>query len=633
MSITYTPTTNFGAKDSLPANDPAKVIKGAEFTTEYTAIQSAFALAAPAASPTITGTATFDDVSITNGLTVDGTTLVVDDTNNRVGIGTSSPRAILDVVASSGEAALLADSRATDNAVSRLSLLTKVSGSNSGGVFQHSGDLLTLSNSTNLATKHLNITSAGQVGIGTPSPQRSLHVEAPVSVLRLTDSDTAAYTEVIQDFLTTQIVNTGAGDIRFSNSGSERLRINSTGEVGIGVDAPERRLHVKKGAQAVALIESTTTSRCLLNLMDANTTGNTQVGIGAQGDDLKLYAGGSAERVTVDSTGNVGIGTSAPLSTLDVASARNTTLTLTSTTNDAGYQDQYYGQIDFAALDSSGAGSGVPRASIGAISPTSAGSAADLTFSTGSAAAPTERMRIDSIGNVAIGASFTSYKTQIVGTTSLAIDTEGLLSDATTTTVGVTAGGQSLNLRGSGTGNVKFSIGSSEEMRIDSSGNVLIGRTASVPATEKLFVESGSSKALGVKVGTGGTANFVQFYGTSDADAGSISATVGGTPAFAAASDERLKENITDHESELDTVMSLRPVRWDWKDEALGSGEGFIAQELQQTAWDDLVSEDADGTLRVSGLGSVETRMIKALQEAVARIESLEAEVEALKNA
>ena len=343
MSITYTPTTNFGAKDSLPANDPAKVIRGAEFTTEYTAIQSAFALAAPAASPTITGTATFDDVSITNGLTVDGTTLVVDDTNNRVGIGTSSPRAILDVVASSGEAALLADSRATDNAVSRLSLLTKVSGSNSGGVFQHSGDLLTLSNSTNLATKHLNITSAGQVGIGTPSPQRSLHVEAPVSVLRLTDSDTAAYTEVIQDFLTTQIVNTGAGDIRFSNSGSERLRINSTGEVGIGVDAPERRLHVKKGAQSVALIESTTTSRCLLNLMDANTTGNTQVGIGAQGDDLKLYAGGSAERVTVDSTGNVGIGTSAPLSTLDVASARNTTLTLTSTTNDAGYQDQYYG--------------------------------------------------------------------------------------------------------------------------------------------------------------------------------------------------------------------------------------------------------------------------------------------------
>ena len=63
MSITYTPTTNFGSKDSLPSNDPNKVIRGAEFTTEFTAIQSAFGLAAPASNPTFTGTATFDSVT------------------------------------------------------------------------------------------------------------------------------------------------------------------------------------------------------------------------------------------------------------------------------------------------------------------------------------------------------------------------------------------------------------------------------------------------------------------------------------------------------------------------------------------------------------------------------------------
>lgn len=72
MAIYYTPTTNFGAKDSLPVNDPAKVIKGAEHTTEYTAIQSAFLLAAPASNPTFTGYAEFEDVDASGTLSVSG---------------------------------------------------------------------------------------------------------------------------------------------------------------------------------------------------------------------------------------------------------------------------------------------------------------------------------------------------------------------------------------------------------------------------------------------------------------------------------------------------------------------------------------------------------------------------------
>ena len=74
MAITYTPSVNFGAKDSLPTNDPDKVIKGSEFTTEFTAIQTAFSLAAPSASPTFTGTVTIASVDI-NGGAIDGTTI------------------------------------------------------------------------------------------------------------------------------------------------------------------------------------------------------------------------------------------------------------------------------------------------------------------------------------------------------------------------------------------------------------------------------------------------------------------------------------------------------------------------------------------------------------------------------
>ena len=65
MAITYTITTNFGAKDSLPTGDSGKIIKGAEFTTEFNAIQSALALAATAANPTFTGTATIPTAAVT----------------------------------------------------------------------------------------------------------------------------------------------------------------------------------------------------------------------------------------------------------------------------------------------------------------------------------------------------------------------------------------------------------------------------------------------------------------------------------------------------------------------------------------------------------------------------------------
>lgn len=71
MSITYNITTDFGAKDSLPSTDPDKVIKGAEFTTEYQAIKTAFTLAAPTASPTFTGTVTLPAVNLSGDMKLD----------------------------------------------------------------------------------------------------------------------------------------------------------------------------------------------------------------------------------------------------------------------------------------------------------------------------------------------------------------------------------------------------------------------------------------------------------------------------------------------------------------------------------------------------------------------------------
>ncbi len=57
----YTVTTNFGAKDSLPTGNAAKLIKGSEFTTEFDNIATAVATKADTASPTFTGTISAGD--------------------------------------------------------------------------------------------------------------------------------------------------------------------------------------------------------------------------------------------------------------------------------------------------------------------------------------------------------------------------------------------------------------------------------------------------------------------------------------------------------------------------------------------------------------------------------------------
>ena len=73
----YTKLTNFAAKDALVSGNPAKVIKGSEVGAEFDAISVAVATKSDSASPTFTGTATFDNIEATGTVTlstVDGGT-------------------------------------------------------------------------------------------------------------------------------------------------------------------------------------------------------------------------------------------------------------------------------------------------------------------------------------------------------------------------------------------------------------------------------------------------------------------------------------------------------------------------------------------------------------------------------
>lgn len=75
----YTPLTNFGAKDTLPSGNAAKVVRGSEFTTEFNNIASSIATKAEVNAPSFTSDATFGGNIIVSG-TVDGRDVAADGT-------------------------------------------------------------------------------------------------------------------------------------------------------------------------------------------------------------------------------------------------------------------------------------------------------------------------------------------------------------------------------------------------------------------------------------------------------------------------------------------------------------------------------------------------------------------------
>jgi len=136
-----------------------------------------------------------------------------------------------------------------------------------------------------------------------------------------------------------------------------------------------------------------------------------------------------------------------------------------------------------------------------------------------------------------------------------------------------------------------FAVGASERMRIDSSGNLLVG-TTSQQSTAILSVVGGASKnGIAIPVANGQTGIIVSntgaynysaqtfFYNSSQVGAISISST---STAYNTSSDYRLKTNVTP----LTTAQSgpiidaLKPSQFTWKEDN-SSDVGFIAHEIQ----------------------------------------------------
>ena len=201
----------------------------------------------------------------------------------------------------------------------------------------------------------------------------------------------------------------------------------------------------------------------------------------------------------------------------------------------------------------------------------------------------------------------------------------------------------------SGTGGNTATL--TERLRITSGGEVVIGatspsgrltaeQTGSVNTVCSLFSrvagDVGQRGLLVSKYDNNTTTSqvFVQFaVNNVSTNSGQINANGASQAAFGSFSDQRLKENIENLSSQWDRIKALRPVEFDYiESEGGGHQIGFVAQEVREI-YPDAVGERSDGMLTISGMGKNEARLIKALQEAMGRIEQLESKVAALEAA
>ena len=366
-----------------------------------------------------------------------------------------------------------------------------------------------------------------------------------------------------------------------ANGTTEHMRISSSGNVAIGgTDASFGKLSVRNGYLYVN--EDNANTKQIYIRSDFGGDPTIQV---ATSHALK-FATSNQERMRIDSSGNVGIGTSSPTNgKLEV--------THSSSTVPAGYFRNTSGSGDSPSLIvQGGANNAAPNFSV-----------LDYNGNTD--------FVVQGSGNVGIGTTnpnsgklHVSHTTGTIGyfeSTQAAANVSNVVLNATQTNSsanatfqinhGTTAQAQ-LRLNGDSSFAIHNKAGLAESMRLDSSGRMRINTGAydpnvSVPGVRISGNVNDSYWLSFVNV----TSAYNQLaFGNSNGFCGFIQ-TSGTSTSYVTSSDYRLKENVTADWDATTRLKQLNPVRFNFIADADTTVDGFLAHEVQ-----DIVPEAITGT-------------------------------------
>jgi len=205
-----------------------------------------------------------------------------------------------------------------------------------------------------------------------------------------------------------RIVNDGSSNLTFiSGASSEVMRIDSSGNVGIGTTSPSAPLQVKANGTAIALQPTSDTDNSIILFRNAADTANA----GAMyydhtNDAMVFWTNGSTERMRIDSSGNVGIGTSSPSALIHASGAAASGGAVEIRLEDTAASSNSRLMRTGSAYSYAGVGANetwLYHAGAGTINIGPDGAGAVKIVNNGS-----ERMRIDSSGNLLVGTTTTN---------------------------------------------------------------------------------------------------------------------------------------------------------------------------------------------------------------------------------
>jgi len=469
-----------------------------------------------------------------------------------------------------------------------------------------------------------------RIGIGTSSPATELHVvdTAGDCIIRVTSKDgNGAFLDLgdVSDPDAGRINYDTGNNLVLNTVSTERLRIDSSGNVGIGTTSPSNNLHVatSSNGKGINVISSGNTYSDLNFSADRSGAGNhiariqgqwnggnvAQIIFNTGGDTnakddgeigLATSNGGSSPtyRLYIKQDGKIGIGTTNPDTLLHIQRTSTTGYITSNTTNDTSFLIQNDGAaghatMQFQVLSGGTANTGI--ATISAFPENASNKATALSFGTRNQFGSTkERMRVTSDGDVRIG---TPDGVQ-----------NGVLEVRSAATSGATV--TFANSNASYTGSVMLLH--AERETVNSSYDFIGCRI--------------ESPAPGVQA--------FRFEVADDGDVRNVNGFIG------TISDISLKENIVDANSQWNDFKNLKFRSFNFKESTGFSTHkqiGLVAQEVE-TVCPNLVrigKEDENTKERHKYVGTSILYMkgMKALQEAIAKIEVLETKVAALEAA